>query len=269
MRHGTLGQVGINVISTLAAGPDKLRELGAEAEKFGVAVSDVDADNIGEAQDAIDRMHKAFEGVSNTLAASFAPLITMALEKFVSFIPAASTIKGVMSLMFTGIGKGIGFVLDGLHMFSLGWMNVKAVAAWLRPTLLQSLSFLGDAYVEIIRLIEGREIANPLKEMEGSFRTMATALNDEWQKELLKPPPSSTVNKWFADLNAKTNPGASLKSVPSSALRLRQEQEPRDDQCEVRQCNDAGECRGSQLGDQDSFRQQGGEEQHRRNAVGE
>ena len=66
---------GVALVNTLALGSEGLREAGDEAERLGIAISELDAKNIQEGADAITRMGKAWEGVKNVLAIALLPFV--------------------------------------------------------------------------------------------------------------------------------------------------------------------------------------------------
>jgi hypothetical protein len=87
-----------DILRTLDLGAAGLDQAAREAEKFGTALSRVQATQIDNAGDAIDRVKTATEGLSMQLAARFAPVITEAANNIADFI--ATVNEGISALTF-------------------------------------------------------------------------------------------------------------------------------------------------------------------------
>jgi hypothetical protein len=74
------GRSGRDVINMLDGYSDKVAEAADFQEKFGIAVSQTDAEAIERANDAVGRLREAFSGLGNVLAARFAPLMERAAK---------------------------------------------------------------------------------------------------------------------------------------------------------------------------------------------
>lgn len=72
------GRKGLELQSVLMLGRAGLMAAGAEADKFGISISQVSAEKIGAAVDAIGRMKMVASGLANTLATELAPFIEAA-----------------------------------------------------------------------------------------------------------------------------------------------------------------------------------------------
>lgn len=66
---------GVALVNTLALGSEGLDKMQAEAERLGITVNKVEAKKIEAANDAIDRMMKAFTGLATTMAVRLAPMV--------------------------------------------------------------------------------------------------------------------------------------------------------------------------------------------------
>lgn len=70
---GKNGRAIINVAGDLG---DKIREATAFNDKFGISVSDIDAQHVETARDTFDRLERALQGVGNTISVETAPAVT-------------------------------------------------------------------------------------------------------------------------------------------------------------------------------------------------
>lgn len=80
---GRSGAQAINMLSGYGAAVD---EAAAFQQRFGIAVSDLDAQQIEKANDAMGRMSLAASGLGNTLAVAFAPGLEAAANGIVAFV---------------------------------------------------------------------------------------------------------------------------------------------------------------------------------------
>lgn len=83
---------GVGLVNTLKLGSAGLNEVQREAERLGIALSRADAAKIEQANDAITKMKRAFDGVVNTLAVNLAPWI----EKIANHFTSAGEQLGVL-----------------------------------------------------------------------------------------------------------------------------------------------------------------------------
>lgn len=70
----------------IEAGSQRLRELGVEAEKLGVILSEDELDKLGQFQDAMDRLQNTTDALKNKLGLALIPILT-ALFDTISKIP--------------------------------------------------------------------------------------------------------------------------------------------------------------------------------------
>lgn len=70
----------------IEAGSQRLRELGVEAEKMGVILSEDELDKLGQFQDAMDRLQNTTDALKNKLGLALIPILT-ALFDTISKIP--------------------------------------------------------------------------------------------------------------------------------------------------------------------------------------
>lgn len=101
------GEAGVSLLQTLDGGSESIAKAREEAEKLGIAYSEVDAANIEEANDAISKMGKAFTGLGNTIAANIAPIITIladgVTDLIVGFRPVVNQIMNIVSTVMKSI----------------------------------------------------------------------------------------------------------------------------------------------------------------------
>jgi hypothetical protein len=74
---GVFGKNGAALVSSLRDGPDQLQEMAEFADKFGLLLTDAQAEMVGMANDSVGRLSMAFEGLQMQLSAEISPAITV------------------------------------------------------------------------------------------------------------------------------------------------------------------------------------------------
>src|SRR6056297_3662978 len=97
--------------------PTQLRQANDELRRFGVLVSDADADRIEETNDAISRLGLIWRGLSNQLAVAAAPALQSAAEGLARLGEVGGPIQRVFTAISDAlvllIGTGIGALFVG------------------------------------------------------------------------------------------------------------------------------------------------------------
>jgi hypothetical protein len=107
------GRSGRAAINMLAGYSDKVKDAEIFQKKFGITVSQFDAERIEAANDAVGRVSMAFQGLGNILAAKVAPLMIRTSE---------AILTGIEHL-----GDGIAIV--GIAIFGLAATQIPALVA--------------------------------------------------------------------------------------------------------------------------------------------
>lgn len=89
------GRASADLLATLSLGSKGLAENHAEMEKLGKAYSRIDAANVEAANDAVEKLKGAFEGLGNSIAIALAPLLESAANWLTDLTAGASGIDGV------------------------------------------------------------------------------------------------------------------------------------------------------------------------------
>lgn len=124
------GRSGIDLLNTINQGSEGFERAKAEVEKYGLAISRVDASKIEAANDALLRSQQALKGVSLAATVELAPVIEEVADKFteaaISGEGFASKVKGgllsassVIGLFADGI-RGIHVLLKAVEVAAIG-----------------------------------------------------------------------------------------------------------------------------------------------------
>lgn len=100
------GRSGIELVNTLRLGREGLDEIIANTDKFGLAISRVDAKQIEDANDAFTRVKDVFRGIGFQIAKNVAPVVTELANRFI-----ATTTEG------EGLGSKVGAAIRSVAQF--------------------------------------------------------------------------------------------------------------------------------------------------------
>lgn len=120
------GKAGRGVVNMLALGSAGLANASEQARRFNASISQVNAEKIGAAKDAMDNFGIAINGAKNALAIELAPVITLATEKLTSFTAQGQTLGDSIA---AGAEKGavaVGYLLDVVDLLRAGWNGAQA-----------------------------------------------------------------------------------------------------------------------------------------------
>lgn len=127
------GKGGVKILNTLGAGGVELERLSAEARKFGVSISQVDAARVGVAKDSLDRAGAAVEGLGNQLAMNLAPYIEVVAGKFADWFASFSDGGATVTTWVDNVVMGVAWLLDGAaslqSSFTSAFASIAAGAA--------------------------------------------------------------------------------------------------------------------------------------------
>lgn len=88
-----LGRSGASILPLLAEGPDAIRELADEAERFGAAITPRQAQAIEEITDALDRSRTSLDAIGRSILTEIEPVLVPMLDRLSGF--SADFARGV------------------------------------------------------------------------------------------------------------------------------------------------------------------------------
>jgi len=149
------GRSGRQLINTLNLGTKGLEEIQAEAEKLGIAYNAVDAAKIEQANDAVLRMQKVFQGVQNTIAIELAPYVEGLANKVRAVsMTVIEFIKGrVVPVVIENGKRAVGWFQAIWPTLKAGFFQVmdwvKAVYDFVAPIVVQYYNLVSSIYQQI------------------------------------------------------------------------------------------------------------------------
>jgi len=121
-----LGDESRNLIGVIDAGAEAMAAAEAETERFGTAISRVDAAKIEAANDAMFRVRQRAEGLGNVIASRVAPIITALANRMIETGAEAEVMGEAIDKVINGIAVGVGIVADAFYGWQLIFNLIRA-----------------------------------------------------------------------------------------------------------------------------------------------
>ncbi len=151
-----LGELGFSselLIDLMKGGGDAIRGATKEMESYGVAMSDIDAAQVENANKAFGRASEVINGVANQLAVRLAPIIEGVVELLTDASKESSGFGSAIDAMVSGATKAIGFILDRVSDVRLGMAGLSLVAQTVRAGWLTVFASIEKALGKTMRSI--------------------------------------------------------------------------------------------------------------------
>lgn len=119
------GKAGMRMINVLAGGEKGFAEAAAEAQKFGLAVSRIDAAKVEAANDAMTRVGAVLKGIGTTLAIEISPLLEFAANQFTKWASSGDGVRANIIGIFESGAKAISFFGQQLGSLQALWIQLQ------------------------------------------------------------------------------------------------------------------------------------------------
>lgn len=204
---GKTGQSLINVLSDGAEGFDKAQE---EAEKYGLAVSRVDAAKVEAANDAITRAGAVIQGIGSKIAVELAPYIEAAANKMIELATSGEGLKNKVGPALEYVVQGIAAVADAAADLKVVWdftiLGIEALTLGMVSAIIQGI----EQVLQSINELAGTELS-----LGDEAKSFASNIDDDLKSkvadinaELAKPPPSVAILSTFKEIKDKAQEAA-------------------------------------------------------------
>ena len=211
-------------LAMLRISPETIKQASEEVNRFGVALDSIDAKMIENANDTLSQISLAFNGLSQQMAADFAPILQAVTNELMASVDELGGMGKVSEKVFTYVMKGAGFVGDAFRGWQLIFKSLELALYGLRfvtAKVMEGISgFIDDTIndaksninvlidgmnnlpgVNIDKLIVGKSAATEFFE---NFATQAAAdiktVKDDLINLSKEPLPSQTLEKWSSNV---------------------------------------------------------------------
>lgn len=164
-------KIGPDLAAAMAQGGDAIRQASSDIERMGLAISDIDAAQVGAANDAFERAKMAVDGVANKLAVELAPLIEAISKSFLKAGESGGGFGGMVSAAVSGAIKAVAFFANAVD-------GVKRIGQVVADTLIYGFAYVQESFLKLARsvmatldAIPGIDLTANVRELEDRIRT--------------------------------------------------------------------------------------------------
>lgn len=186
-------------------GGDAIRSARRDVELFGLALSDIDAAKVEQANDAMSTIGMATDGLIQQFTVELAPIIKAVSDRFVEAAEEAGGMGNVVSDAFESIVGVAGFVMDSVE----GVKRAFSVAA--DGIIIYINKILEVASAGIVKMMEladavpGIDMSESIASVQGFSDTAAgvvAAAQENIKATLAEPMPSEGLKKFVQEAQA-------------------------------------------------------------------
>ena len=205
--NDVFGRSGVNMLNVMADGAAGFSAAEAEATKFGIAISRVDAAKIEAANDAFTKVGYVAKGMSDAMAVTVSPMLEDIAKRFVDMMGGADGFRLKAQFMVDVVINGVGLLADGFHGLQIVFEGIGAAFWTVIEGFLKGLDWMQHGIVDLINVIPGIDV-KPMQKLTDATATVASIANvarTNLQNLALEPLPSDSIKQWSqaVQLNAQ------------------------------------------------------------------
>lgn len=159
LAFGIFGDAGIKMVPMLKGGSAAIREAAQEVRDYGLSLSQVDVAKVEQANDAIAKIGRVFEGIRNQITIAFAPILKELAERFNAVARAnqgfSDQARSAAEMSITAFSKvadviqGLRVLLKGVELIARGFGAAFVSAGEL---IIKVFATISDAVTKAINL---------------------------------------------------------------------------------------------------------------------
>ncbi len=177
---------GVALVNTLGGGSAALREMIAEAELLGLALSRTDTAQIEAANDAFTRAKGVITGLFNQISLNLAPILKVLADGFTNSAIEANKLGNVGERVADSIISSFAYAKAGLHAFNIVLKKMELgfvkIGMYVALSLMPIMQGFIDIYNSVAGLIGKTEITtNPLADFANESKSSLQQLRAELQ----------------------------------------------------------------------------------------
>lgn len=147
------GKSGAALIPIMQEGAQGLAAAALTADALGLSMSQLDANKVDDAGDAMGHVGDLIQGIGNQLAVGLAPYITSLSNLFIQMAIDGGGIGPKVSSALEMIVGGIATAADYVSLLQAGWYSLKTVVLGFATTIIKALDLVGEAMHELTNLL--------------------------------------------------------------------------------------------------------------------
>ena len=209
------------MLNLIDAGPQSLRDIQNEVERYGIALDRVDSAKIEAANDAMFRVRERMSGVGNIIASRVAPVVTAIANRFLDSGVEADAMGNIVDKVMNGIASAAGIVADAFFGWEIIFQGAKVVALNLWQSMVGGMAKVEQAIIRVRNKMSeafGGDTIDvndgPLTKMENSLKETSTHATRVLQELIASERPSEAISRKFDELrvNAENAAQATAKA---------------------------------------------------------
>ncbi|MCK4787243.1 MAG: hypothetical protein KAV87_26020, partial [Desulfobacteraceae bacterium] len=197
---------GVALVNTLALTSDELQQVEKDTLAFGTAVSRVDAAKVEAANDSFERVQQVLKGVSRTITVQLAPILQTISDRFVEGARESGGFSDTVSAGMEKAVKIVAFFADMVRGLEAAWKVAEIAVLGFSSLALTAWDEVRTAISEVADFIPGLEVkpSEALSEWANESRLALLEANDELGRLVDAPMPSTNIEKFFDEVEAKS-----------------------------------------------------------------
>lgn len=239
LAFGIFGDAGIKMVPMLKGGSAAIREAAQEVRDYGLSLSQVDVAKVEQANDAIAKIGRVFEGIRNQITIAFAPILKELAERFNAVARAnqgfSDQARSAAEMSITAFAKvadvvqGLRVVLKGVELVarsfgaafvSAGELIIKVFATISDAVTkainlgIRAVNQLG-ASIEEIPLFENSAFMEGLTRIGDAARDKVGEVRQELHDLAMQDLPSGKVEAFLEDVRRRAQEAAQAAAAVS------------------------------------------------------
>lgn len=119
------GKTGGDLIELFNQGSGAIRQAQADVQRFGLALSAIEANKVEQMNDSFGRSRMMLTGLMEQLVVRMAPALTAISERFIDWVDKIGGAGQAAQNLYDFIVEGSAGVLDTIESFEIAWLKVK------------------------------------------------------------------------------------------------------------------------------------------------
>jgi hypothetical protein len=188
---------------------------------MGVAINNIDSEKIAEANDALDRVGSAVQGLGNMIAVTLSPYLTLIADQFVDWAKEGSVASKIVATAVEATTSVIGYLADAVQIVTTGWHLFSAGALEAVSLALTGIDKLIEAFTALSNKIFGTNLQATafFKDWAGTFEAAAVKSIEKADAAWARPWAHEGVRKFVQDIEIKAGERAKLAAGKEAAFR--------------------------------------------------
>lgn len=192
---------------------DEIKQAAADAEFFGLKLSDIDAKKLEMANDSFDEMGLAVKGVWRTIAVELAPIIVTVWKEIKKAADEAGGFGKIAVNAFESVMTAAGFVADAVDGIKRTFIVVANGIVMIIADMVTEVTFHIHNMLALLDKVPGidfTEAVDSVRQFNVESQSVVKQAREKIDETLMAPMPSETFKKWVEEARKATNEAAAV-----------------------------------------------------------